>query len=368
MLEEEKPERKRAQGRPRTRFDSKEQVDINKLSEEELDIEYKELKSRYESIAYIIDDKGVTMDIGAYMMRKGRTAKKEGKKFEVEPDLQSRYNERNRLTKVIALYKHALEGKRREKSLEFLDTFKVKITDYYAKGYTTRDIHEMMLENVKDVPISANSLEIFKDKYQIEISNKAKFFQDNLDDLPLTKKRRRVKELENLFYKFNKELKTNARVDYSQELRAILKQIKEECEGLTIKIDMDIKQAVEIHVMQEEIAGINPLQIVLANIAGKQGLSPEWFMARLSQSYYAKVNGFINPNIHQDHDGELLYPSDVLYDFDKLEGKAREIHEQDSKSMYLQKATVEITEAEVENITLIKDSFLQKLKEKLGKA
>lgn len=368
MLEEENSGRKRKQGRPRTNFDTKEQINVNQLSEEELSETLKELQSRYESIAYIIDDKGVTMDIGAYMMRKARVAKKEDVKFEVEPDLQSRYNERNRLTKVIALYKHALEGKRKEKSLEFLETFKVKITDYYAKGYTTRDIHEMMLENVKGIPITANALEIFKDKYQIDISNKAKFFQDNLDDLPLTKKRRRLKELENLFYKFNKELKTNTRVDYSQELRAILKQIKEECEGLTIKIDMDIKQAVEIHVMQEEIAGINPLQIVLANIAGKQGLSPEWFLARLAKSYYSKVNGFVNQNIQQDHDGELVFPSDVLYDFDKLESKAREIHEQDSKEMYLQKAPTQITEAEAESITLIKDSFLQKLKEMLGKA
>lgn len=365
-MDNEEPQ-KRKKGRPRTNFNTKEQIDVNGMTDAELERIYSDLKSQYEANCYFTDVNGKTWDVGVFSMMKHREAKRNSTKYELPIELNSKLSERNRLTKVMATYKHALEQRVISKDLEVLSIHYSKIIDLYSKGHSTREIHEVLLENIQSRSLSYNTLEAFKDRNQVDISNKAKLYQDNLDDVPLTKKRRRLEVLQDLYHKWNKQLKESPNIQFSQEIRAILRQIKEECDGLVLKVEMDIKHAIDLHISQDEIVGVNPLQIILANLAGKMGVNPIWFQTRLAQSYYAKINGFINPNIKQDYDGEFVFPSDILYDFDKLEGKAKEVYDDDNKNMYLVNKKNEVTEEEANSIIGIKDAFLESLRRRLGK-
>lgn len=355
-------EKKIRRGRPKTNPDapSRKKYDFDKMSDSELQEEYLKTCQEKTSVELFTDELGETHSLFQYVMKGVKRAKLEGISFELPAHLKTQYEALNTITRKIGLFKEEIESREFQHNLSILDNYQDKLIELIAKGYSLREIHEVILENTGKKNLPFLSIEKFKEKYQIDIANRAKLYEDSLDDLSFTKKRHRIQELSDLYYSRRKLYKDAPSVQNSAEMRAILNQIKDESEGLVLKVDMDIKHAIEIHIKQDEITNLNPLMIVLSSVAGKQGINPNWIMARLAQSYYAKVNGFVTDPSQAYQIQEVMFPSQVEYDFEKIESLAKAVNEQDKKEMFLAKQ--ELPEEKQSSIDAFKQALINRLK------
>lgn len=246
---------------------------------------------------------------------------------------------------------------------QILDIRSSEVFEMFARMYSIDEIHRIINQEW-EIPLEKGALEAFRRIHLVEIREKQIEKNRSWDGVRLGWKRSRLEELALLYEdRKSKYLTTRKSEDYKLLLQTI-EQIRKEVEGDKITIDGDITNRVEEvinrHINFEVMAKMNILQIILSRVSFTQKVNPLYLLYRLQTSYYAKHTGFggkIEENMPVQH------PSKLVYDFDDLERKNREIEYQDT--LMKEKLEADVKVLPTENATL--DKFQKDLLDKIKK-
>jgi len=223
----------------------------------------------------------------------------------------------------------------KEKEAELLELF--------GAFHTVEDVHRVVLQDW-GFDVSFSLINSFRNKNIDKILQKQEDFKRDFSHLRLTHKRSRIEELTWMYEvrKSKYEQNNNSRED-EKLLKQTIEQIKREVEGDKVvidgKIELDIKQTLNLHTQKEIMGRLNLLTIVVSRIAAQVNINPIWIMTKLVNSYYSKFSGMQKPdnNIMSD---EIMYPNNIVYNFDDIES----MHE----NMKLEQLPLKVLHTEVE--------------------
>jgi hypothetical protein len=107
----------------------------------------------------------------------------------------------------------------------------------------------------------------------------------------------RMEILAKLAWEMETKFDKGKSIEVSKELRSILEQVRKEVKGdeirLTIDGKIDINATIQANKTIHEALQKLPINMIVIGLtAAKQGLNPSSIIASLSNSYYAKFNGF----------------------------------------------------------------------------
>lgn len=240
-----------------------------------------------------------------------------------------------------------------------LDEYKAQIISLFGKFYTSPQVGEI-LEKEYGITVVDSALNNFRLRYIDNIIELQEEYKRDYGEIRLTYKKSRLEELNELYFErkmiYNQ---TKQPGDYKLLLQTI-EQIKREVEGdlITINgnIDINIEVSVQAHIHQELLKGLGIREIILARTAGRIGVNPAFLMSRLHNSFYKKFNGFSQIDMSE----EISYPSEIIYDFNKISELNRtRVEEQKSLEIIPIMDAVEVKEA-----VNLKEKLLELLKTK----
>ena len=87
---------------------------------------------------------------------------------------------------------------------------------------------------------------------------------------------------------------------------------------------------IQLQVNNELLKGMSLKSLIIARVAAKLGKNPIVLQHRLMTSYYAKLTGFIQADNDIATD-QIIFPSQLIYDFDDLREKNNNIEIEDAK-------------------------------------
>ena len=198
------------------------------------------------------------------------------------------------------------------------DQFSAQIIALFGKFYTLDQVAEILKTEFGLEHFSITSLANFRLRHIENIKEIQEEYKRDYGEIRLTHKKSRLEELNELYFErriiYNS---TKQREDYKLLLQTI-EQVKREVEGdiITVNgtIDINVEVTVQSHIHQELLKGLSIKDIIIARVAGRLGVNPAYLISRLHNSFYKKFNGF---NII-DENSDIFYPSEVVYDFDKM--------------------------------------------------
>ena len=175
-------------------------------------------------------------------------------------------------------------------------------------------------------------VERFYKKYIDVIVGLKEEYRNDIQGVRLTHKRSRLEELSWIYQILKEKYFQTESIQITKELRATLKDIKQEVEGDLVingKIGLEIEISLKEKIEQEFFKEFNVTFLVLTRLAAKKGLNPSILLGRLAQSYYSKFSGFRRVDNDRNMD-EIFYPSTEVYDFDEI----KKIHEMNKKEEF----------------------------------
>lgn len=241
-----------------------------------------------------------------------------------------------------------------------LDKYAAQIIALFGKFYTLEQVAEILRTEfgISNLPIT--TLSNFRLRHIENIKEIQEEYKRDYGEIRLTHKRSRLEELNELYFErkiiYNQ---TKLKDDYKLLLQTI-EQVKREVEGDIITIngtlDINVEVTVQSHIHQELMKGLSIRDIVVGRIAGRVGVNPVFLISRLHNSFYKKFNGFSLI----DSASEVSYPSEVVYDFDRI----RDLN-QERKQEQLQLETIPIVDkSEEEDRINLRDNLMALIKNK----
>lgn len=214
--------------------------------------------------------------------------------------------------------------KRGEKTM--LDLRSNEVIELYAKYYSTEEITQ-----------------IIGDKWGLAINSQVvrKFYVDNKEkidklraeyvlsskDTRIATDAGRMEILAKLAWEMERKFEKSQSIEVSKELRAIVEQVRKEVKGeeirLTVDGRIDINATIQANLTVHESLQKLPINMIVIGLtAAKQGLNPAAIIASLSNSYYAKFNGF-NKLLDK---GEIQLPGAYIkaYNWDEIGEKNKQ--------------------------------------------
>lgn len=209
-------------------------------------------------------------------------------------------------------------GNKLERGLKntFLEQRMDDVIELFGRMFDIQEVTQIINEEW-NTPVSKATVSDFRQKYFKEIEQRQERYKNNYQHLRLTHKTSRLEEMSYLYQTAKMRYKESESIaDYNLMLRT-MEQIRKEIEGdrLTIngvtqfKFDDELKQ----HMQNEIFSKLVLKEIILGRFAARMNTSVERLVSSLNRSYYAK---FMSPEIKNS---EILYPSMVNYDFNKIE-------------------------------------------------
>lgn len=204
-----------------------------------------------------------------------------------------------------------------------LDQRADELLDLFGKLKSADEVHRIVVQewgyNVGKTVVTS-----FYSKHLKDIERLRDQYQSDYSDLALTKKRGRLDKLSVMFYTYFNKWAEDPRLPYAQELRALLKQIKDEVEGERLQIDItgriDVDFTVEINKTLIEAYRRVPINnLIVAMVAAKKGIDPTSIMSQLTGSFYSSLNGFGE----HDKSKEMSHPVDLTYNWNEIQRKHR---------------------------------------------
>lgn len=238
-----------------------------------------------------------------------------------------------------------------------------RIIEYIANGYSMNEVHRILCvannqqKGGRDIDFTL--IQRFCDDNRDEIAKKTKQQLNEISDLPLVLKRRRIIELGNIYRKFYDELQRSSSLQTAKFLTDLLAQVRLEAEGINIKMQVDVEHTIRIEAENAEMKRLIPMQLVLANICAKQNRSPEYFMSKLQQSFYFMWNPHFHDAITMRDNlrKEIAYPSDEWYDMNAIEKKHTQSDAEDRQEVHT------LTIIENNDVSQEAESMIQKMKD-----
>ena len=206
-------------------------------------------------------------------------------------------------------------------ALGLLDERASELIEYFGRMLSIKEVHEIISKKW-GYDISKEVLNSFKKVNSDAINEKVKLFQSDYSDIRLTHKKGRVEELVQIYNNRKQKYGVTMALRDEEQLMKLLKQIKDECEGTSMRIDHHISGQLAITVnyaVQEQVMnGMTINDIVIARVAARSHINPTFILSRLCNSFYAKHSGFMRPDKSLEEQ-EIVYPSTIVYNWDAIE-------------------------------------------------
>lgn len=212
---------------------------------------------------------------------------------------------------------------------EILSENSTMILEYFGKDYSVAEIHRICIKKGLN-KIGYEDLMRFYKVNEEKIRELRNRWREDYSDISLSIKRSRLEKLNYLLNDLLQEYEKSSganKLNFSKEVRGIIDQARREVEGdevkLTINGRIDIEATITHYVNDAKILqDLTIHQIVISRVATRLGLSSQYLIDKLSNSFYSKFNGFRQ---NDDLTTKILYPSSINYDILDLEQKNRQL-------------------------------------------
>ncbi len=201
------------------------------------------------------------------------------------------------------------------------------ILELFGRWMTVGEVYDTVHSDWGIAHISKRDINEFRIKNQEKIDKLRTEWENTYDHNYLAKKRGRIEQLGYLYYTQKQKYDgSDYAATYSREMVKILEQIRKEVEGdrlkLTIDGRIDVDQTIQVNKTLQEVSKELPINdMIIAIVAGKKGLDPVELMGQLTNSTYAKYNGFGGVLTKGDEQDLSILPSNFTYDWVALEKK-----------------------------------------------
>ena len=256
----------------------------------------------------------------------------------------------------------------RENSL--LSPRKSEVLDLFGRYHSITEVHKIVTMDW-GLDCNINILKHFREANIEKIVELQEAYKRDYSDIRLGHKRSRLDELSYL-YNDRKQRYTfgGGREDYMLLLRTI-EQIRKEVEGDTIRIDgqlnIDIQATLNFHVFQEMLCDLSIIDMIVSKICAKNNYNPQYLMTKLRSSMYAKLTGFQKVEPTDAPQQEFVYPSQLIYDFGRIErmhASANQEAERKKQLFSAIDATYNVPEEDLNKASSVRAKILEQLSRK----
>ena len=235
-----------------------------------------------------------------------------------------------------------------------------EILDLFGKMFSASEVHKIITTEWNLRRVKYETLLKFQREHKDTIAGLKDKYQNDVNSVRLVHKRSRLDELSSLYSsRKGKYEESKSKTDYELMLKT-LEQIRKEVEGQQIHINGQIKVehelAVQDHINSEIMKSLNINDIIIGRLCARLKVNTKYIMYRLHTSYYSKFTGFL-PN-EMSEDEEIQYPSQIVYDFNRIESLNTEL---DIKDIDYKNEPVLVSESKVLSL---RDKIKAQLEEK----
>lgn len=205
-----------------------------------------------------------------------------------------------------------------------LDPRKAELIELFGKLYTTKEIHEIVTVQW-GYQLNIAVLESFKARHRSDIEARQEEVKRDAGHIRLGYKPCRMEELSYLHTVRKRLYDENPSIANERQLLSILDAIRKEAEGevstVNVKGEITINTIMDPLMRKQMLQSLSVTDIIIGRVASRLGRNPQFLMSRLQTSMYSKFSGMAT-QVTEDLDATPIYPSQYIYDFDKI--KARE--------------------------------------------
>lgn len=237
---------------------------------------------------------------------------------------------RARLIRI--LYGHIVSNKRRAYgtlnggviswSDSILDPRRSELLEMFGRFFSDKEVHAIV-RNDWHLDVTMGTLREFRKRNLDRIKELQEEHKRDFSELRLVHKKSRLEEYTWMYMiAKQKYIKTENRED-RKAMMDLLYHIKREVEGDILNVQgelsVNIEQTINVHIRQEINKRLTLLELVISRVAIQQRRNPLLILYRLQNSFYSKFNGVGVVNDIEELEEAPPYPSDVVYDLDKLQ-------------------------------------------------
>jgi|ERR1035437_3260839 hypothetical protein len=255
------------------------------------------------------------------------------------------------------------DGSKLSEVNEKLNERKLDLIELFGKMFTTKEVHQIVLDQFNLRSVTLKQIEIFKARYSPEINIKIEEHKRTFSDIRLGHKRSRLEELSWMYMKRKRIYQLTNKPDDHRLLLQTIEQIRKEAEGDLLRIDgqlvHNIEGTIQAHIQNEVLKFLNLKEIILARVAAKANITPIKLIESMSRSYYHRILELSEPVQIEE------FPSMQVYDFDRI----KRIQEQKAVTEKIYSTTIDavaIPAEKKEAVKDIKELLMAKLKQKTG--
>lgn len=217
-----------------------------------------------------------------------------------------------------------MAGEKRQGVTSLMEVHKSKVFEWFGMLYSEEDIQKKLSEIGLSVHISL--IQRFRQQNKMEIEKLQHEYEMDWRSVSISRKRSRLDQLSYIYNKTKQEFDSASgtkQLPFSKEMREVLKQVRQEIEGDTLKLDVNgninINASLEVNKSTEELySSINFLSLLIGRVSARFGINPTVLHYQLTNAWYAEFTGFkrstnqtLKPN----------YPSGIVYNWDEIEEK-----------------------------------------------
>lgn len=208
-----------------------------------------------------------------------------------------------------------------------------EILDLFGKMYSGQEVHRIITTEWELPNVKYDFVLKFQRENLDTIATLKNEYQKDISSVRLIHKKSRLEELSELYQgRRVKYSETESRADYDLLLKTI-EQIRRESEGQVLTINGQIKieheVAIQDHITSEIMKHININDLIISRLCSRIGVNPKLILYRLHNSYYKKFTGFLPSE--KGNRKEIIYPSQIVYDFNRIKELSNEVAIQDAE-------------------------------------
>lgn len=240
-----------------------------------------------------------------------------------------------------------------------------EILELFGRMFTIEEVFKIINKDW-GIFCSKGTVQKFRIDNAEEISKAIEKFKQSYAEIRLGVKRSRIEELVWMYGRKKDDYTNKNNKDDYKLMLTTLEQIRKEAEGdrLTIdgRIDVNYEANIQAHLREEIYRTLNIKEIILGRVAARMNISPAKLIYSLNNSFYAKFSNVLgNFDESQANSKELIYPSQMNYDFERIK---KEFHKRDAEIAEAVILDEKIEPKDESKANMIKNALLEKLKQK----
>ena len=201
---------------------------------------------------------------------------------------------------------------------------KDEILQLAGKYYDAADVLRVMVTQWGYVDFPKDALHKFYSSHRQEIDQLREEFRKDFSRIRLSHKAGRLEEYSKHYRALDEKYQEKPVRDDMKLMLQILRHIKDEVDGDTLKIEAKYKHEIEVtlnhHIQHELLNGMVINEIVIARAAARLNVNGSYIMERLRKSIYSNMTGLGGKN---DNPFEVNppNPSALSFDWNKIEAE-----------------------------------------------